>query len=199
MSWLRKRTPAGRWGRLEDLHGAVDLPGLRRLGFRQRPDAVRGRRHHRRHLSMTQIHPSPCRCVRSPPTWSRASRERFEVVRWFELDETAQRVAAGRARRGYPRGRDGRPRVAARVALMQTLPALRRHRHQRRRTRQGGPRRSRAKPRHRRGHTPGALAEDVADLAVGLIIALLRDIPPGDAYVSSRRMAGAASVPSVAR
>jgi gluconate 5-dehydrogenase len=21
--WLRKRTPAGRWGKLEDLHGAV--------------------------------------------------------------------------------------------------------------------------------------------------------------------------------
>src|SRR5665213_4052924 len=25
-AWLRKRTPAGRWGRLEDLHGAAVFP-----------------------------------------------------------------------------------------------------------------------------------------------------------------------------
>ncbi|MEO8753874.1 MAG: 2-hydroxyacid dehydrogenase [Casimicrobiaceae bacterium] len=35
------------------------------------------------------------------------------------------------------------------------------------------------------GNTPGVLTEDVADLAVGLIIALLRGIPAGDAHVKS--------------
>jgi D-isomer specific 2-hydroxyacid dehydrogenase, catalytic domain len=33
--------------------------------------------------------------------------------------------------------------------------------------------------------TPGVLTDDVADLAVGLIIGLLREIPAGDAYVRS--------------
>lgn len=35
------------------------------------------------------------------------------------------------------------------------------------------------------GTTPGALTEDVADLAVGLVIGLLRDIPAGDAFVKA--------------
>ena len=35
------------------------------------------------------------------------------------------------------------------------------------------------------GTTPGTLSEDVADLAVGLTIALLRDIPASDAYLRS--------------
>ena len=36
--WLKKRTPAGRWGRIEELQGAGDLPGFLRVRFRQWPD-----------------------------------------------------------------------------------------------------------------------------------------------------------------
>jgi gluconate 5-dehydrogenase len=32
-SWLRKRTPAGRWGRLEDLHGAAVFLASRASDF----------------------------------------------------------------------------------------------------------------------------------------------------------------------
>jgi lactate dehydrogenase-like 2-hydroxyacid dehydrogenase len=38
--------------------------------------------------------------------------------------------------------------------------------------------------------TPGVLTEDVADLAIGLIIALLRNIPAADAYVRAGRWPG---------
>ena len=42
--WVRGRTPAGRWGRVEELVGALAVPRLAGLGLRLRPDALRRRR-----------------------------------------------------------------------------------------------------------------------------------------------------------
>jgi lactate dehydrogenase-like 2-hydroxyacid dehydrogenase len=106
---------------------------------------------------------------------------RFEVVRWFELDEptrTAWLAAhAARVRAVVTGGHVGCP-----SDLMTALPdlgivaingvgtdkvdlAL-------------------AKSRGVRvSNTPDVLTEDVADLAVGLVIGLLRQIPAADAYV----------------
>ena len=44
-AWVRGRTPAGRWGQVEDLVGALLFLVLPRLRLRQRPGAVRRRRH----------------------------------------------------------------------------------------------------------------------------------------------------------
>jgi len=108
-------------------------------------------------------------------------RDRFEVIRWFELGAQEQESLL----------RDRPPSVRAVVsgghigcpnALMNALPSL-------------GViaingvgfdkvdldlARSRG---IRVSTTPGALTEDVADLAIGLIIGLLRGIPAADAYV----------------
>ncbi len=106
---------------------------------------------------------------------------RFEVARWFELDAAArQSLLAARAaevRAVVTSGHVGCP-----ADLVRALPRL------------GviaingvgldkvdlGLLRERGIAL---GTTPGTLAEDVADLAVGLTIALLRDIPASDAHV----------------
>ena len=108
---------------------------------------------------------------------------RFEMARWFEMDETAQQhlldARAADVRAVVTSGSVGCP-----VALMQSLPAL------------GviaingvGLDKVNLDVARQRGiavgSTPGALSEDVADLAVGLTIALLRDIPASDAHVRS--------------
>jgi lactate dehydrogenase-like 2-hydroxyacid dehydrogenase len=112
-----------------------------------------------------------------------ALARRFEVVRWFTLSdsERAQYLQdhAPRVRAVITGGHVGCSNV-----LMAALPAL-------------GIiaingvgvdkvdlpfARSRGV---RVGTTPGVLTDDVADLAVGLIISLLRGIPPADAYVRS--------------
>ena len=46
-AWLAGRTPMGRWGDVEELVGAADLPGFRRLEFRQWPHPLCRRRDHR--------------------------------------------------------------------------------------------------------------------------------------------------------
>jgi lactate dehydrogenase-like 2-hydroxyacid dehydrogenase len=112
-----------------------------------------------------------------------ALARRFEMARWFEMDETAQQqlldARAAQVRAVVTSGSVGCP-----VALMHTLPAL------------GviainGVGLDKVNLEVARqlgiavGSTPGALSEDVADLAVGLTIALLRDIPASDAYVRS--------------
>ena len=51
MSWLRKKTPAGRPGEVEELYGAADLPRLGCLDLRHRPDD-RGRRRLDRDLAL---------------------------------------------------------------------------------------------------------------------------------------------------
>lgn len=108
-------------------------------------------------------------------------RDRFDVVRWFELDEAARQawLAAGASavRAVVTGGHIGCP-----TPLLEALPAL------------GivaingvGFDKVDLAAARRRGvavtTTPGTLTEDVADLAVGLVIALLRGIAPGDAHV----------------
>lgn len=107
--------------------------------------------------------------------------DRFEVVRWFDLDEGSQAdwLASGAAEVGavVTGGHIGCP-----DALMQALPGL------------GivaingvGFDKVNLELARRRGvrvtTTPDVLTEDVADLAVGLVIALLRGIPASDAHV----------------
>jgi lactate dehydrogenase-like 2-hydroxyacid dehydrogenase len=112
-----------------------------------------------------------------------ALRERFAVVRWYELGEAGQRSWLG----------SHAPKVRAVItgghlgcsnALMSALPSL------------GiiaingvGVDKvdlAQARARSVRvASTPGVPTEDVADLAIGLIIALLRAIPAGDAHVRS--------------
>lgn len=109
--------------------------------------------------------------------------ERFDVVRWFTLQEPARVACLGE------RGADVRAVVTGGhlgcpSELMQALPAL-------------GviavngvglDKVDLALARSRGiavGNTPGVLTEDVADLAVGLVIALLRAIPAGDVHVRS--------------
>ena len=43
--WVARRTPAGRWGRVQRAGRSPGVPGLQRLRLRQRPDALRRRRH----------------------------------------------------------------------------------------------------------------------------------------------------------
>ena len=110
-----------------------------------------------------------------------ALSERFEVARWFELDEAA-RNALLQARAGEVVAVVTGGHIGCPSPLMEALPSLgvvaingvgydkvelelARSRNVRVTT------------------TPGTLTEDVADLAVGLIIALLRQIPAGDAHV----------------
>jgi lactate dehydrogenase-like 2-hydroxyacid dehydrogenase len=106
---------------------------------------------------------------------------RFEVIRWFRLND-AERSAWLQERADAVRAVVTGGHVGCSNALMTALPSL-------------GViaingvgvdkvdlplARSRGV---RVGTTPGALTDDVADLAVGLIIAVLRGIPAADAYV----------------
>ena len=50
-AWLEARTPAGRWGEVARADRRRGLPRLRRLVLRQRPRALRRRRHHREPLT----------------------------------------------------------------------------------------------------------------------------------------------------
>jgi lactate dehydrogenase-like 2-hydroxyacid dehydrogenase len=108
-------------------------------------------------------------------------RSRFEVIRWFELGAAEQaswlRQHAAVVRAVVSGGHIGCP-----DSLLQALPAL------------GivsingvGVDKVDLALARSRGvrvtTTPGLLTEDVADLAVGLVIGLLREIPAGDAYV----------------
>ncbi len=109
--------------------------------------------------------------------------QRFEVVRWFDLDEISRqallRERAPQVQVVVTAGHVGCP-----VELVQSLPnlgviAI---------NGVGLDKVDLALLRQRGialGTTPNTLAEDVADLAVGLTIALLRDIPASDAHVRS--------------
>ena len=114
-----------------------------------------------------------------------ALAQRCELIRWFALDdaERAQWLTAHAARvRAVITG----GHVGCSPELMAALPNL------------GviavngvGVDRVDLAVARRRGirvgTTPGALTADVADLAVGLILALLRGIPAGDAFVRAGR------------
>jgi lactate dehydrogenase-like 2-hydroxyacid dehydrogenase len=108
-------------------------------------------------------------------------RERFDLVCWFELDEAAQKAwlaeKSGSVRAVVTGGQIGCPNT-----LMEALPVL------------GiiaingvGFDKVDLPLAQSRGvrvtTTPGTLTEDVADLAIGLIISLLRGIPAADAHV----------------
>ena len=108
---------------------------------------------------------------------------RHEVVRWFELDLPAREaLLASRAAEVRAVVTAGHVGVAA--ALVQRLPALRV-------IAINGVGTDKVDLALAAGRgirvttTPGALAEDVADLAVGLTLALLRGIAPADAFVRS--------------
>ncbi|MET0280319.1 MAG: 2-hydroxyacid dehydrogenase [Steroidobacteraceae bacterium] len=105
----------------------------------------------------------------------------FRVVRWFELDGAAQAswLAQNAAQvRGIATG----GRVGCPAALLLALPALQV-------IAINGVGVDKvdlplaATRGVRVGTTPGVVADDVADLAVGLVISLLRGIPAADAYV----------------
>jgi lactate dehydrogenase-like 2-hydroxyacid dehydrogenase len=108
-------------------------------------------------------------------------RARFEVLRWFEFDAEAQRAwladHAARVRGVATGGHVGCP-----SELMQALPQL-----QVIAINGVGVDKVDLALAARRGvrvgTTPGMLTDDVADLAVGLVIALLRGIPAADAHV----------------
>ena len=106
---------------------------------------------------------------------------RFQVVRWFELAAAARSAwldSNAAAVRAVITG----GHIGCGTALMQALPALGMvavngvglDKVDLPQARQRGVRVS---------TTPGALTEDVADLAVGLVIGLLREIPAADAFV----------------
>lgn len=107
--------------------------------------------------------------------------QRFEVVRWFELDEPS-RAALLRSRAAEVRAAVTAGHVGVPAGLVGSLPnlgviAI---------NGVGLDKVDLALLRERGialGTTPDTLAEDVADLAVGLTIALLRDIPASDAHV----------------
>jgi lactate dehydrogenase-like 2-hydroxyacid dehydrogenase len=117
------------------------------------------------------------------PYLEAALNERFTVVRWFALSDT-ERTAWLAQRASSVRAVITGGHVGCSNALMTALPSL-------------GViaingvgvdkvdlqlARSRGV---RVGTTPGALTDDVADLAVGLIISLLRGIPAAEGYVRS--------------
>ena len=119
-------------------------------------------------------------CPFAPPLEA-ALADRFELLRWFELDE-AERSAWLWARATFVRAVVTSGQVGCPSALMEALPLL------------GiiaingvGFDKVDVDLARRRGvgvtTTPGVLTEDVADLAVGLIIGLLRNIPAADAFV----------------
>lgn len=117
------------------------------------------------------------------PALEAALRERFAVVRWFDVHEAAKAAwlaaNAGSVSAVVTGGHIGCP-----DDLMLALPAL------------GivaingvGFDKVNLELARARGvgvtTTPGVLTDDVADLAIGLIIALLRQIPAGEAHVRS--------------
>jgi len=108
-------------------------------------------------------------------------RARLLLVPWFELGTTEQAEWLS-ARAGSVRAVITAGQIGCGSALMQALPAL-----QMICVNGVGLDKVDTELARRRGirvtTTPGLLADDVADLAVGLIIALLREIPAADAYV----------------
>jgi len=108
-------------------------------------------------------------------------RQRFEVVRWFELDEAARAaLLSQRAASVLAVVSGGHLGVAN--ALVEQLPRLALIA-----INGVGLDKVDLQFAARRGirvvNTPGVLTDDVADLAVGLVIALLRGIASADAFV----------------
>lgn len=130
---------------------------------------------------MTDARPIALQLCPLSPYLEAGLADRLETVRWFELDAAEQQgwlaAHAAKVRAVVTGGHIGCP-----APLMEALPSL-------------GivaingvgfdkVDLDRARARHVRvTTTPGALTDDVADLAVGLVIALLRGLPAADAHV----------------
>jgi len=110
-------------------------------------------------------------------------RARFRVERWYSLDASAQ--AQWLAREGASvAGIATAGNIGCPPALMEALPGLRVIAI----NGVGVDKVDLAAAKARGivvGTTPGVLTDDVADLATGLVIALLRGIPAGDVHVRS--------------
>jgi lactate dehydrogenase-like 2-hydroxyacid dehydrogenase len=130
---------------------------------------------------MTQPRAAALQLCPFSPYLEAALAERFEVIRWFELSD-AERSAWLQERAATVRAVVTGGHIGCSNALMTALPSL------------GviaingvGVDKVDLPLAHSRGvrvgTTPGALTEDVADLAVGVLIGLLRGIPAADAYV----------------
>jgi lactate dehydrogenase-like 2-hydroxyacid dehydrogenase len=112
-------------------------------------------------------------------------KARFEVIRWFELS-ASEKAAALQRHAGAVRAVVTGGHIGCSDDLMVALPnlgiiAI---------NGVGVDKVSLPLARQRAVYvttTPGVLTDDVADLAVGLIIGLLRGIPSGDAYVRAGR------------
>ncbi|MEJ1963351.1 MAG: 2-hydroxyacid dehydrogenase [Gammaproteobacteria bacterium] len=112
-------------------------------------------------------------------------RARFEVIRWFELSEP-ERAAWLKQRAASVRAVITGGQFGISNELMQALPSLGMI------TINGvGVDKVDLQLARSRGvrvtTTPGTLTDDVADLAIGLIIGLLRNIPAADAYLRAGR------------
>lgn len=119
------------------------------------------------------------------PAMEAALANRLDVVRWFDLDETAQASLLA------ARGADVRVvctggHLGIADALMEALPAL-----ELVAINGVGFDKVNLPLARERGvgvsNTPDVLTDDVADLAVGLLIALKRQLPQGDAHVRAGR------------
>ncbi|WP_326523040.1 2-hydroxyacid dehydrogenase [Sphingomonas sp.] len=112
---------------------------------------------------------------------------RLRVVRWFDLDEAARADVLARQSAQIRVVVTG-GHIGCDAELMQALPALGL-------VAVNGVGLDKVPLALAAGlgiavtNTPGVLTDDVADLAVGLTIALMRQIPVGDAYVRSGRWA----------
>jgi lactate dehydrogenase-like 2-hydroxyacid dehydrogenase len=115
------------------------------------------------------------------PLLEKGLADRFEIIRWFDLNQ-AERNALLQSRADEIVAVATSGHIGCPSPLMEALPSL------------GviaingvGYDKVDIELARRRGvrvtTTPGTLTEDVADLAVGLIIALLRQIPASDAHV----------------
>ncbi len=159
------------------------IPGIRRFRFRQRSHALRRRRHPGGDLMTAGPASQPLALQLCPfaAYLQDALASRFRVVRWFELDAPAQQAWLAQHAAGVRAVVTG-GHLGCSNQLMAALPGLAIVAV----NGVGIDRVDLAFARARGVHvanTPGVLTEDVADLAVGLVIALLRQLPAADAHV----------------
>lgn len=137
---------------------------------------------------MSESRPTALQLCPFSPYLEAGLRQRFEVVRWFALDAAAQSAWLEQHAKTVRAVVTG-GHIGCANSLIEALPEL-------------GiiaingvgidkVDQNVARARNIRvTTTPGVLTEDVADLAIGLIIGLLRNIPAADAFVRAGRWPG---------